>query len=1148
LSHRSRRSPDTRAAHTRSKSLIGAVVAVVIALTGAILPAGPGRDVAQAAVTAPAVVSAHPRLLASSADFAAMRKSITSDPTAKDLYAGIKKRADAALLEPTVTYDKSDGVRILNTSRKVLNRAYDLGFVWQMTGDARYADRLWRDLAAAASFKDWNPNHFLDTAEMTHAVAIGYDWLYDRWTPAQRNTLTTAIRAKGLQAGVPVYDAPATSRGPYANGGNWAQSSNNWNVVANSGLGLGALAVVDVDPTLANNVLSKSLASIKRGASAFADGGGYAEGLTYWEYAARYYSTYALALTTATGADQGLMGASGVRETGYFPIYGTAPNGQAFNFGDSDAEDTRTSALAVLGVLANDPVLVNEGAAGRTSGNNVQRLVALNRFTAPTKSPALARLPLDRTFANAGVATFRSSWDDERATSLSYRSANSPKAAHQNLDAGTFGLTALGETWAEELGKDDYGLAGYFDEGASGNRWDYYRERPEGQNTLVLDGSRASDALLNNQSARASFASNTVSAQSVSDFSPLYSGSLNSWKRGVRMTDSKQQVVVQDEVVAPGSFEARWTMHTKADIRIAWDGKSATLYKNGERLVARITSPGPFTFADAPASPYPTSPDPGQQATNGNMRKLIVDVEGSKSVRLTVQLTPLSEPTKSLPAVLPVVPLANWALDPEGSAKLEGITVGGKSVSAFDPNVLQYRVAVDPALAVPSVVARAASGTATSVTLPKSVPGRVTVTAGTGTATRSYSVLLERGAAAVGSVWASYTKEGNVNSTVDRDPATYWATYGDRQIAWKLKASSQVQSAVIAWKNNTSLYTKFEVETSQDGTTWTRQYSGSYSGRPGEQIVNFSSPRAAQYVRFLVHGDAKADLWTAIAEVSFYNYDARPVGPAAPSTRPESVAVQGPTGSLLAGTTAPLSYVARQADGKGITPTGVKFVTGNPAIAKVSSSGVITAVGPGSTQVGVVVSSNRYLATSSLKVTVTDPTKLRLYPSGDSYVQGGSSAGANFGSNSALLVKTLPSGATDKSGERVSYISFDLSKLRGARVAKATLNTYGYVLDGAGDQTRIRAYGVSGTFAESSVTYTNRPSLAAGLGQATFTKTQGYRSFDVTSFLNQQSVGGAKAAAVGFGNDTASDNAALLTALFSRESKQVPYLDIVLQP
>jgi len=1132
------------------RRLLGGLLALAV-MSGVVLPTSGNHDAAEAAVAAvaaPAVITTHPRLLASSADFTAMRASITTDATARALYEGIKKRADSALTEPPITYDKADGVRILNTSRTVVDHAYDLGFMWQMTGDNRYSDRLWLDLSAAASFQDWNPDHFLDTAEMTHAFAISYDWLFERWTPAQRSTLTGAIRTKGLQAGLPVYAAAATSRGPYENGGNWAQLTNNWNVVSNAGLGLGALAVVDVDPSLANDVLSKSLTSIKRGASSFAEGGGYAEGLTYWEYAARYYSTYALALTTATGGDQELMAAPGLKETGYFPIYGTSPNGQPFNFGDSDAADTRSSALAVLGALTNDPVLVHEGAAGTTAGNNVQRLVALNRFAAVPRSPAEAGLPLDRTFANAGVSTFRSSWADPRGTSLSYRSANSPKAAHQNLDAGTFSLTALGQTWAEELGKDDYGLAGYFDEGASGSRWNYYRERPEGQNTLVLNGSRASDALLGNQSPRASFSTNSVSAQSISDFSTLYPETVSSWKRGVRMTDSRQQIVVQDEILARGPFEALWTMHTKADIRISWDGKAATLYKGGERLVARITSPGPYTFVDAPASPHPASPDPGQQATNAGARKLVVEVRGTGSARLAVQLTPVSEPQKSLPSASPVVPLADWSLDPEGSSKLQGITVGGKSVAAFHPDVLQYRVTVDPALSVPVVVARAASGKATRVTMPTTVPGRATITVGSGSAARSYSILLERGPAAIGSVWASYTKEGTVTATTDADPSTYWATYGNRQIAWKLKGTSTLRSTKIAWRNNTSLYTKFEVETSLDGSSWTRQYNGSYSGRPGEQMVVFSAPAAAQYVRFLVHGDAKTDLWTAISDVDFYNYDARPLQAAAPSLRPESVTVAGPTDPLLAGTTSSITYRAEQAGGKVMTPTGVRFATGDPSIAQVSEDGIITAVGPGSTQVGVVVSTNRYWATASLKVTVTDPHKVRLYPSADSYVQGGSASGSNFGSEPALLVKTLPAAATDRNGERMAYMSFDLSKLGGARVAKATLNAYGYVLDGAGDQTRIRAYGAEGSYAEKTLTYLNRPASSSGLGTATFTKTQGYKSFDVTSHLDQRSAAGAPYASLAFGNDTAAGDAGLLTALFSRESKQVPYLDIVLQP
>ena len=57
---------------------------------------------------------------------------------------------------------------------------------------------------AAAAFEDWHPPHFLDTAEMTNAVAIGYDWLYDVLTPEQRATLKTAIIEKGLKPGLKV--------------------------------------------------------------------------------------------------------------------------------------------------------------------------------------------------------------------------------------------------------------------------------------------------------------------------------------------------------------------------------------------------------------------------------------------------------------------------------------------------------------------------------------------------------------------------------------------------------------------------------------------------------------------------------------------------------------------------------------------------------------------------------------------------------------------------------------------------------------------------------------------------------------------------------------------------------------------------------
>ena len=72
------------------------------------------------------------------------------------------------------------GPRLLDKSRKVVDRMYALGLLYRLDGDN--ADTwvgLFEELKAVSAFTDWNPSHFLDVAEMTHGFAIGYDWFYD---------------------------------------------------------------------------------------------------------------------------------------------------------------------------------------------------------------------------------------------------------------------------------------------------------------------------------------------------------------------------------------------------------------------------------------------------------------------------------------------------------------------------------------------------------------------------------------------------------------------------------------------------------------------------------------------------------------------------------------------------------------------------------------------------------------------------------------------------------------------------------------------------------------------------------------------------------------------------------------------------------
>ena len=113
--------------------------------------------------------------------------------------AEIRKSADKLLGAKPSEYVIPDGKRLLATSRQVFDRATTLAMAFRLSGDARYRDRLWLELNAAAKFKDWNPSHFLDTAEMTAAFAIGYDWLNAEWTAAQRaaqSVFATSLKIK----------------------------------------------------------------------------------------------------------------------------------------------------------------------------------------------------------------------------------------------------------------------------------------------------------------------------------------------------------------------------------------------------------------------------------------------------------------------------------------------------------------------------------------------------------------------------------------------------------------------------------------------------------------------------------------------------------------------------------------------------------------------------------------------------------------------------------------------------------------------------------------------------------------------------------------------------------------------------------------
>lgn len=96
----------------------------------------------------------HPRLHADAGVFEALKSDIKNDETLKTWYDNTVKRGDAILSEKPSIYEIPDGLRLFSTSRRVKERMYILGFLFQVTGEKKYAERAWAE-RISLPLADW---------------------------------------------------------------------------------------------------------------------------------------------------------------------------------------------------------------------------------------------------------------------------------------------------------------------------------------------------------------------------------------------------------------------------------------------------------------------------------------------------------------------------------------------------------------------------------------------------------------------------------------------------------------------------------------------------------------------------------------------------------------------------------------------------------------------------------------------------------------------------------------------------------------------------------------------------------------------------------------------------------------------------------
>ncbi|MCE5347895.1 MAG: heparinase II/III family protein [Bacteroidales bacterium] len=589
----------------------------------------------------------HPRLHAGSADFSDLKKRIATDETLKIWYAQLVEKGDKIIEETPSIFIIPDGIRLLSTSRRVLDRISTLGILYQLDGDAKYAERAWKELEAASQFPNWNPSHFLDVGEMTYAFALGYDWFYKYWNYDQRRIIKSALLEKGLCRALMAYDGRAV------NGESWfPKVPHNWNQVCNGGIGMGALAIADEEPKLSEYILRHVINNLPYAMVHFGPDGAWNEGPGYWGYASMYNIAILSGLESSLGTDFGLSNIEGFSKTVLFPRYLTGPFNRSFNYADGGDGATGGSQLFWLAKKYNQPLAAQyQKQLVKSAGPFDLLWYPVDLVKEKVPDPPLAVY-----YRTVEVATMRSAWNDEKAWFIGFKAGDN-KANHSNLDLGSFVFDAYGKRFVMDLGANNYNVPGYWSTGTNGARWNYYRMRAEGHNTIVINPGKAADQDPVAFTKIIKFKEKGTTASAVADLTPAYSTNAKSVQRGIAMVGGNT-VVIRDEVKADVPSQLYWFLHTRAQVNLSGNKKIATLTIDSEKIVAEIVSPAKAKFTVMDATPLQSSPNPKENNKNDGIRKLSISLNKVTNEQIVVEIRPVN--TKNTDAKKFNKPLSEW--------------------------------------------------------------------------------------------------------------------------------------------------------------------------------------------------------------------------------------------------------------------------------------------------------------------------------------------------------------------------------------------------------------------------------------------------------------------------------------------------------
>lgn len=460
----------------------------------------------------------HPYLFFTENEKPEIINRIQNDPESKVIFEELKAKAQMWMHMPV---DRNIPVQGKNTRAAwsefdkngdykeyyQRNRAYAfyLSFLYQMTGEQKYADKAFEYADAFCDLTTWTlrahefpiiysrimpwnvPDDQVnfsfdhnngDTGRMMGTV---YDWLYPALNDAQRDRIRGAILEKVV---TPV-------RGDYEFHW-WATAYRcNWCGVCNSGVGIAGLSLLTENPQL-TDIVAESFNRINSMFNELGEDGGWQEGGSYWNYGVHTSTFFAEALRRMTNSKHNLFENKRLAKNPVtFPLYISLPEKRSLNFEDS-------SGYNVIG----SPHLINKLATETNSeqaawyrteffgaGNDIFDII-WPRPKVKAKAPKTASMH----FKTIDWWVMRNDFKSPDKVLVAGKAGMNDDPHHGHLDIGHFVVHWQNEYYICDIGKGGYDEK-YFDD----LRWNYPHASSIGHNVVFVNGEKQISAKLRKQ-------------------------------------------------------------------------------------------------------------------------------------------------------------------------------------------------------------------------------------------------------------------------------------------------------------------------------------------------------------------------------------------------------------------------------------------------------------------------------------------------------------------------------------------------------------------------------------------------------------------------------------------------------------------------